>query len=196
MRAANRFILCAVGLIALGLTAVARAATITAAQTGPNTWLYNLTFAPLDNYSIFQPVTTITFSGLAGVTAAFGPTSTTFPAGTDAINLAWTSQVLNGGTMVVWSHNGGGTGNFGTAMTVFGFTLSAPGALNGTVSFGTSGLSRDTSNPLPGGLYNLDISGLIAGPVAVPEPGTFSLLALGAALTLGAWSRRARKRTR
>ena len=52
--------------------------------SGPTT----LTFAPLDNYSIFQPTTTITLTGLFGVTTAAGPTSTDFPQGNlDTTNL-------------------------------------------------------------------------------------------------------------
>jgi hypothetical protein len=176
----------------LGLAGTGRAATITAVQTGPTSWVYNLTFAPLDNYSVFQPVTTITFNGLSGVTAAFGPTSTDFPSGfADTTNLAWTSQVLNAGTTVVWSHTGGGTGNWGVDMHVFGFTITALGAMDGMVAFATSGMSRDTSNPLPGGLFNLDISGFIAGPTAIPEPGTLSLLTGG--LILLGWRARRHK---
>lgn len=33
--------------------------TFTGAQTGPDQWTYALTFAPLVNYSIIQPLTTI-----------------------------------------------------------------------------------------------------------------------------------------
>jgi hypothetical protein len=167
-------------LLAIGCVAFTRAASFTASQTGPTTWVYDLTFAAWDNYSISQPVTTITLNGLFGVTSAGGPTSTTFPNSTlDTINLAWTSQVLNGGTTVVWTHNGGGTGNFGDPMTVFGFSVSASGATSGLAAFATSGISRDLGNPLPGGGFNLDISGQLAAPVAVPEPGLLPLLALG-----------------
>jgi hypothetical protein len=159
-----------------------RAATFLPVQTGPSTWTYNLTFAPYDNYSIFQTVTTITLSGLFGVTAVSGPTSSTFPGDLNTLNLAWTSQILDGGSTVVWSHNGPGTGNFGDPMSVFGFSITAPAATNGLVTFSTSGFARDVGNPLPGGGFNLDISGAFAGPVAVPEPGAGSLVALGLAL--------------
>lgn len=40
---------------------------------------------------------------LSGVTAATGPSTTDFSGELDAINLAWTAQVLNGGTTVVWT---------------------------------------------------------------------------------------------
>jgi hypothetical protein len=176
---AIRRAVCAAALGLLVLAPSARALTFTVVQTGPNTWVYNLTYDPLDNYSIFQPVTTITFSGLAGVTSATGPTTTDFPTGLDTLNLAWTSQILNGGTTVVWSHTGGGTGNFNVPLHVNGFSITAPGAINGTIAFSTSGFSRDTSNPLPGNLFNLDISGSLAGPTAVPEPSTWALLGLG-----------------
>ena len=45
---------------------------------GGGSWIYTLTYDPLDNYSIFQPTTTITLSGLSGVSGALGPTSTDF----------------------------------------------------------------------------------------------------------------------
>lgn len=54
----------------------ASSVTISGSQATPGEWIYNLSFAPLVNYSIFQPATTITVSGLCGVTAAgiIGPT--------------------------------------------------------------------------------------------------------------------------
>ena len=169
----------------------AKAVHLTLSQAGPPTWTYTLTFDPEDNYSVFQANTTITLSGLAGVTAAGGPTSTDFPGALNTLNLAWTAQVLNGGTMVVWTHAGGGTGNFPTPQHVYGFSVTAPGAQNGVVSFATSGVSRDEGNPLPGGGYNLDISGSIAGPsntpVTVPAASSamLALLCLGLALAGG-----------
>jgi hypothetical protein len=133
-------------------------------QAGPNTWVYTLTFAPQDNYSITQGTTTITMSGLVGVTAATGPTSTDFPAGAaDTTNLAWTAQVTNGGTTVVWTHIGGGTGNFNTVQHAFGFSITSSGP-NGTGSLVTSGFSRDIPTPLPGGGLDLDITGNVVGP--------------------------------
>lgn len=142
-----------------------RAATITGIQTGPNNWTYDLTFAPLDNYSIFQPSTTITLTGLFGVVSATGPSSTDFPPFLDAINLDWVAAVLNGGTVVQWTHAGPGTGNFGVPTHVFGFGLTtAGGAVNGPVQVATSGISRDTSNPLPDGSFNVDRIQTVNGP--------------------------------
>lgn len=141
----------------------AGAVTFTATQSGPTTWKYDITFSPWDNYSLTQTNTTITLTGLSGVTAAAGPTSTDFPGSLDATNLAWTAQVLNGGTKVVWTHVGPGTGNFPTAMHIYGFSVTAPAAQSGTVSYSTSGFVQDVSN----GGANLDISGSIAGPTGV-----------------------------
>jgi len=138
----------------LGCTWQAQAVQSTISQVGPPTWIYDITFAPLDNYSIIQANTTITITSLTGVTAAAGPTSTDFP--TQALNetnLAWTAQVLNGGTTVVWTHVGPGTGNFSTPQHIFGFSTTAPGATNCTVAFSTSGFSRDISNPLLNGTH-------------------------------------------
>jgi hypothetical protein len=155
-----------VGVIALGLIESAEAVSFTNTQAGPNTWVYTLTFAPEDNYSITQASTTITLNGLTGVTAATGPTSTDFPDPTlSAMNLAWTVQVKNGGTTVVWTHAGGGTGNFDTTLHVFGFSITA-NAPTGTAAMVTSGFSRDTPNPLPGGGLNLDITGNAVGPAS------------------------------
>jgi hypothetical protein len=162
----------------------ALAVHFTPSQTGPATWQYTLTFDPLDNYSISQTNTTITLSGLSGVTAATGPTSTDFPPALNATNLAWTAQVLNGGTKVVWTIVGGGTGNFGTAMHVFGFSVTAAAAQNGTATFATSGMSRDTGSPLPGGGFNLDVTGSVAGPVAAGGPGTGTAVGAPAATPL------------
>ena len=148
----------------------AHAVQWTLSQAGPSTWTYTLTFAPEDNYSIYQANTTITMTGLTGVTAAAGPTSTDFPSGLQSLELAWTAQVTNGGTTVAWTHVGSGTGNFPTTQHVFGFSITAAGALNGTVSYATSGMSRDVGNPLPGGGYNLDISGTVGGPSSTGSP--------------------------
>jgi hypothetical protein len=170
----------------------AQAAIITGQQISANEWTYDLTFAPLDNYSIFQPTTTITLTGLFGVVNAEGPTSTDFPPGfLDTLNLDWTAAVLNGGTEVQWTHVGGGTGNFSDERHIFGFRVFADGATNGLVSLMTSGLSRDTNNPLPNGTFNLDITESVAGPTAppptkVPEPSTLALLSLGG-VALAGW---------
>lgn len=181
------------GILCLVALAAADGASIAPSQTGPATWVYDLTFDPLDNYSIFQPVTTITFTGLFGVTSASGPVSTDFDEPLNTTNLDWSVQVLNGGTTVVWSHVGSGTGNFGNPKHIYGFTIHAPGAVNGVVNYETSGISRDTGNPLPGGGFDLDISGSIAGPVAnanIPEPGTLPLIALGLGCAAAIWPRR------
>jgi hypothetical protein len=159
--------------------------TFTGTQTGPNEWTYTLMYAPLVNYSIFTPDTTITLTGLYGVTDATGPTSTTFPlpdTWISGINLDWSPAVLDGGTEVVWTHVGPGTGNFGNDIYVYGFTIDASGAVNGTVSLATSGFSRDTNLALPDGTYNLDITGTTDGPVGpVPEPSGLLLLGTGLA---------------
>jgi hypothetical protein len=172
-------------LVILLVPLSARAVMITGQQTAANEWTYNLTFAPLDNYSIFQPTTTITLTSLFGVVGAAGPTATDFPPFQDVTNRNWTAEVLSGGTEVRWTHVGPGTGNFTTEKHIFGFRVFANGATDGLVSLATSGFSRDTTNPLPDGTFNLDIKGLVAGPVgpgsAVPEPGTLALVALGLA---------------
>ncbi len=162
--------------------------TFTGTQTGPNQWTYTLTFAPLVNYSIFPVatsntnLTTITLTGLFGVTSAAGPTSTDFPSGgspTDlnAINLNWSAAVLNGGTKVVYTHVGPGTGNFTNFRHAFGFTINASGAVNGTAPLATSGFSRDTTNQLPDGTFKLDITGTTDGPA--PTASSMSVLATG-----------------
>lgn len=148
----------------IGFCEIAGAVSFTNTQAGPNTWVYTLTFAPEDNYSVAQPSTTITLTGLVGVTSATGPTSTDFPNGNSAaINLMWTPQVVNGGTTVVWTHVGGGTGNFNSVQHVYGFSVSAE-APNGTASLATSGFSRDANYPLPGGGFGLDITANVVGP--------------------------------
>lgn len=151
--------------------------TFTGTQTSPDEWTYTLDYAPLVNYSIFTSDTTITLTGLYGVTGAGGPTSTSYsnPYG-NTVNLDWTPAVLNGGTEVVWTHVGPGTGNYYVDMYVYGFTIDASGAVNGTVSLATNGFSRD-SLPLPDGTYNLDITGTTNGPVSpTPEPSVLLLL--------------------
>ena len=190
------------------------------ASAGPPTWTYTLTFDPEDNYSIFQANTTITMSGLYGVTTAGAPTSTDFPSGGD-LQLQWTPQVLNGGTTVVWTHVGPGTGNWNQTLHVFGFTITAPSAATGTVSFATSGMSLDSGsqssvtvsrgtgnaqrnvsvNGVPTSNFNRDISGTIPGPASAggsrvlgaPALSPFALVltALGLALA-GGYQARAR----
>lgn len=151
-----RSLLVALGLLNLilpGATRTASAVQFIGTQTAPGQWTYTLTYNPFDNYSIYNSVTTIDLGGLAGVTNATGPSSTDFPQGSgsglDMLNLAWTPQVLGGGTMVQWSHVGPGTGNFPTDIHVFGFTVTAAGAIDGNVSVSTHGFSTDIGH-LPG----------------------------------------------
>jgi hypothetical protein len=159
----------------------------TLTSAGPPTWTYTLTFDPLDNCNIFVSPTTITMNGLTGVTGAGAPTSSDFTGSLDTNNRAFTPSVLNGGTTVVWTNPTCGTGNFGVAKHVFGFTVTAPTALNGTVSFATSGMARDT-----GVSNSVNISGSVAGPAAsgtppaTPAPPTLVLLSISLA-AVGAW---------
>lgn len=87
-------------------------------QTGPNEWTYTLKFAGLVNYSVFPVatsktnLTTITVTGLFGVFAATGPTSTDFPGNLNIVNLDWSASVLDSGTKVVYTQVGPGTGKF------------------------------------------------------------------------------------
>ena len=117
------------------------------------------------------------------MTGASGPTSTDYaPAGgyLDLLNLAWIPTCT--ATQVVWTHTGNyGTGNTGT-QHVFGFTITAPGASNGTVSIITSGFALDAAGALPAN--NRDISTTVTGPkagaaVATPEPSSIALVVLG-----------------
>jgi hypothetical protein len=174
-RHALRVVVAAGGLL---LAAHAGAVEFTLSGSGGGTWTYTLTYNPLDNYAITQPTATVTLSGLQGVTSATGPTSTDFapPGGfLDLVNLDWTAQVLNGGTEVVWTHVGPGTGNFSSDMHVFGFSVTAPAAFSGSVAFATDGFSTDGANPV-----DLDVSGTVTGPVAgVPEPEAWAMLAAG-----------------
>jgi hypothetical protein len=164
----------------------------TLVSAGPPTWTYTLTFDPLDNCNLFVSPTTITMSGLTGVTSAGAPTSSDFTGVLDTSNRAFIPSVLNGGTKVVWTNTTCGTGNFGVAKHVVGFTVTAPTAFNGTVSFATSGIARDT-----GVSNSLDISGSVAGPGAAAAAGTpvgapaaspltLLLLSIGLA-AVGAW---------
>ena len=100
-------------------------------------------------------------------------------------------QVLAGGTEVQWTHVGPGTGNFPTDKHVDGFRVFADGAVNGLVTVASSGISRDTFDPLPDGSFNLDFTGTVAGPTAVPEPSSLILACLGLAGLAGyaAWGR-------
>ncbi len=159
----------------------------TLTSAGPPTWTYTLTFDPLDNCNIFVSPTTITMTGLTGVTSAGGPTSSDFTGSLDTSNRAFTPSVLNGGTKVVWTNPTCGTGNFGVAKHLFGFTITAAAALNGSVSFATSGMARDN-----GVSNSRDISGSVAGPAGsgalptTPAPPTLVLLSISLAIVC-AW---------
>ena len=97
--------------------------------------------------------------------------------------------MLGGGTEVVWTHVGSGTGNFGEDKHVFGFTVTAPGASTGIASFVTTGFSTDISN----GTIDRNISIQVEGPVGVvPEPEIFALM-IGGLGALGWVGRRRRK---
>jgi hypothetical protein len=170
----------------------ASAVQFTLASHVGDLWTYTLTYDPLDNYN--QPSTivfptTITLSGLFGVTSAGGPTSTDFlPVGglLDTVNQHWTPTVLNGGTTVVWANedDDAGTGNFGDPKHVLCFTIVSDG-IPGDVSLDTNGFATDTTN------FDRDIiGGNTFGPVAVPEPATLGLVAAGCAALA------ARRRTR
>ena len=198
----RKFLVTSATALTVLMTATAsEAVSFSLSSVGGGVWTYTLTYDPLDNYSRFQPSTTITLGGLSGVTDAFGPTSTDFdpPGGDlDLLNLAWTPAVFGGGTAVSWTNTVGGTGNFDEPKHVFGFTIVAPGAQTGPITLVTDGFSRDLSLPLPDGSFELDISTDASGPVsaaaAVPEPATGLLLgsALVCAFRAGYLKRRAR----
>jgi len=171
----------------------AQAVTFTLTSPGPPTWTYTLTYAPFDNLNVSVKPTTITVTGLIGVTGATGPTSTDFPAGAlDTNNLAWTAQVLNGGTKVVWTNSVAGTGNFPVAKHVIGFTITAAGSFSGNAAVSTSGFSTDGS-PTP----NLDFNATLIGPAStvnatpapLPASWILALTGMGAAAAFQARSR-------
>ena len=159
--------------------ASAGAASFAGTQTGPTEWTYTLTFDPFDNYAVCPPpgdVATITLSGLAGVVAATPPTSTDFPPGSlvDSLNLQWMPQVSNGGTVVTWTHQGLGTGNFDIPKHAFGLkVITGAPAVNGTVNRASDGISVDVSVTGPCPVQpadDRDFTGTTNGPVPVGPP--------------------------
>jgi hypothetical protein len=140
----------------------ALAVQFTGLKTGAGEWTYTLTYDPGDNYNrCDQTETTITLSGLIGVTQAFAPTSTDYPDG-GIDNLDWTPQVLNGGTTVVWTIVEHGSGNWGVARHIYGFRVLAPSSDSGTVSVATDGFAPDEECPVE----DLDIQTTTVGPAS------------------------------
>lgn len=170
MKSVGSFVACGGLLMILASAGEAMAVQFHGIQTAAGEWTYTLTYDPWDNYSVCQASTTITLSGLVGVTQALAPTSTDFPipqGSTD--NLRWTAQVSPGGTMVTWTHTGGGTGNWSVQRYVYGFKVLAPHASTGTVTVSTKGFARDGNCPT----LVLDFASSTAGPVAMrrwPRP--------------------------
>lgn len=178
-------------VMAAGLLCAApsHAVQFTLSDQTADTWTYTLTYDPQDNYAVngAPETATIRLSGLTGVTAASGPTSTDYEdTWLDQVNRNWTPSVLNGGTEVVWTHIGAGTGNFPDAKHVYGFSVVAPGASSGVVQVATTGFTTDYSN----GYLPRDISTTVAGPV--PEPATLAMMLAGVAV-VGGLARRQRK---
>lgn len=172
------------------LATPAHAADFVLASHVGEAWTYTLVYAPYENMGFGESGVhaTISLSGLSGVTAVSGPTSTDFPA--QRINdhqLLWTETILDGGSTVVFTMPAetAGTGNFPTEQHVFGFTLIAPGAVEGDIALATDGFYYGLfPNGTPGGLdpaNDRDVAKSIAGPVAaaVPEPATWAMMVLG-----------------
>ena len=183
----TRLALASAALVMAG-TPAAHAVSLSLDSQSGDTWTYTLTYDPLDNYAIPGQANeaTVRLTGLAGVVSATGPTSTSYDnAYGNAINLAWTPEVLTGGTEVVWTHVGPGTGNYDIPLYVFGFSITAPGQSSGLIRYETSGFSTDVDR----GLIDRDVLGTVVGPV--PEPSTWALTIAGLAL-VGVAARRRR----
>ena len=182
-----RTLLAAAALI-VGALSSAHAVSFTLAAQSGDTWTYTLTYDPWDNYAIpgHESEATIHLTGLSGVVSATGPTDTSYDnAYGEGINLAWTAEVLAGGTEVVWTHVGPGTGNYDVPMYVYGFSVTAPGQVSGLASYETTGFSTDIDR----GLEDRDVLGTVVGPV--PEPSTWALTLAGLGL-VGVAARRRR----
>lgn len=187
--------------VSAALVAPAHAVDFTLASHTGDAWTYTLVYDPFDNMGFTESGVhaTITLTGLSGVTAVSGPTSTDFPA--QSINdkqLTWTGEILDGGSTVVFTMplDHSGTGNYPTETHVFGFTLIAPGAVEGQVGLATNGfyygLFPSGSNGAVDPANDRDIAKLTAGPVAAPapEPATWALMILGLGAVGGALRRR------
>jgi len=162
-RALWQDLLIAVFLLASSWQAQAVQWALTSA--GPPTWTYTLTFDPLDNCNIFVAPAKITMTGMTGVTAAGTPTGSDFPATHDTGNRNWTGVVSGGGTTVTWTNPTCGTGNFTSPKHVTGFTVIAAAATNGSASFSTTGMAKDT-----GVANSIDITGSVDGPTGSSTP--------------------------
>jgi len=163
-------------------------------------WTYSLVYDPYDNMGFNESGVhaTITLTGLSGVTAVSGPTSTDFPfADTNDKQLAWTGEILDSGATVVFTMalDRSGTGNYGSEKHVYGFTLIAPGAADGQAMLATNGFYYGLF-PNDGVAHALepandrDIAKAVAGPVAVPEPTTWAMMILGLGAAGGIMRRR------
>lgn len=185
---------------AAALAAPAHALDFVLASHVGDAWTYTLIYDPYENMGIGDSGihATITLSGLSGVTGVSGPTSTDFAfQPINDIQLAWTGEILDGGSRVVFTMplDRSGTGNQTSVQHVYGFTLIAPGAVTGEVGLATNGfydgffVNDGVAHALEPA-YDRDLAKAVAGPVAVPEPGTWAMLILGFAATGGVMRRR------
>ncbi|MBU1375927.1 MAG: PEPxxWA-CTERM sorting domain-containing protein [Alphaproteobacteria bacterium] len=186
---------------AVALAAPAHAVDFVLESHVGDAWTYTLVYDPFDNMSFAESGVhpTITLTGLSGVTAVSGPTSTDFPnQEINDVQLQWTGSILDGGATVVFANllQRVGTGNYSTLKHVYGFTLTAPGAVEGEVGLATNGFYYGAFPANTNGGMNpandRDIAKTTAGPVAasVPEPATWAMMILGFAATGGAVRRR------
>lgn len=173
----------------LWAAAPSHAVQFTLSSQAADTWIYTLTYDPMDNYAVngAPETATIRLTGLSGVISAAKPTSTDYDdAWLSQVNQNWTPTVLNGGTEVVWTHIGSGTGNFPDAKHVYGFSVTAPGAASGSVQLATTGFTSDVTQ----GYLPRDINTSVAGPV--PEPEAVALVLAGLTVVGGALRRQRR----
>jgi len=187
---------------AAALAAPANAVDFVLSSHVGDAWTYTLVYDPFDNLSFNETGfhATVTLTGLSGVTAVSGPTSTDFPAAEiNDIQLAWTGEILDGGSTVVFTNprERSGTGNYSTEKHAYGFTLIAPGAVEGEVALATNGFyyglyPNDGINHAIDPVNDRDIAKVVAGPVAasVPEPATWAMMILGLGAAGGVMRRR------